>query len=644
MTKEETKAEVPTQSQPPKKNGRQQIAGRRQNQKAKTLPKLNENQKPAAQTTAAAAPARAGTKKAETAQEPRRQGRTRKKPQGDGQVTMKSSSKEKLKIISLGGLNEIGKNLTVIEYQNDMFLVDCGLAFPDNEMLGIDVVIPDITYLLKNAEKVRGIVLTHGHEDHIGAIPYVLKQLNVPVYGTRLTLGILRNKLEEHGLLNSSKLNEVKAGDEVKLGCFKVELIRTNHSIPDSVAFAIKTPVGTVIHTGDFKIDSTPIHGEMMDLTRLGELGKKGVLALICDSTNAERPGMTMSERKVGAALDDIFRDNDKRIIVATFASNVHRVQQIIHAAARYGRKVAVSGRSMVNIVNAACELGCIDVPKGTLVEIDAVNRLPSNRVVIITTGSQGEPMSALSRMAFGDHRKIEINSNDMVVISANPIPGNEKTVNRVINELLKLGADVIYNSIIADVHVSGHACQEEIKMVMALTKPKFFFPMHGEYKHLVANRHLAEQVGIPPENIIISDIGKVIEVDGKSARINGCVPSGRVLVDGLGVGDVGNIVLRDRQHLAQDGLIVVVATMDQNTGALIAGPDIVSRGFVYVREAEALMEDVKNCAKKSLMYCEEHQIKEWNTIKSTVKDNLTRLLMERTKRKPMILPIIMEV
>ena len=546
-----------------------------------------------------------------------------------------------VRIISLGGLNEIGKNMTAYECQEDIVVVDCGLAFPDDEMLGVDLVIPDITWLEKNRERVRGIVLTHGHEDHIGGLPYVLKNLNVPVYGTKLTLGIVEGKLKEHNLVGKTQLNVVKPGDKIKLGCMEIELINVNHSIADSVSLAIKTPAGTFVHTGDFKIDCTPIHGEMIDLARFGELGREGVLALLMDSTNAERPGYTMSERNVGKSFDELFkRAEDNRIIIATFASNVHRVQQIFNIAQQNGRKVAISGRSMVNVCNIATELGYLTIPEGMLVDIDQLNRYPQNKMVLITTGSQGEPMSALYRMAFSDHRKVEICPNDFVIISANPIPGNEKGVSKVVNELMKLGAEVVYES----VHVSGHACQEELKMILGLTRPKYFIPVHGEYKHLKKNESLARSMGVPPQNILISDIGKVIEITQQGIKFNGTVPAGRVLVDGLGVGDVGSIVLRDRKHLAQDGLIVVVATIDGGNGALIAGPDIVSRGFVYVRESEQLMENTRMLAREVLEECAQAGITEWGTIKTRVKEALSKLLYDKTKRSPMILPVIMEV
>ncbi|MGE4284272.1 MAG: ribonuclease J [Clostridia bacterium] len=559
------------------------------------------------------------------------------------EVEKKVSKKSKLKIIPLGGLNEIGKNITVFEYGNDIVVLDCGLAFPEDEMLGVDLVIPDISYLIRNKDKVRAIVLTHGHEDHIGALPYVLRELNVPVYGTKLTLGLVGNKLKEHGLLSSVNLMTVKPGDEVSLGVFTVEFIRSTHSIADAVAIAFHTPVGIVVHTGDFKIDYTPIECEMIDLARFGQLGKMGVLALMADSTNVERPGYTMSEKTVGATFDEIFKYSDQRILVATFASNVHRVQQVINSAVRYGRKVAVSGRSMVNIVNVAVELGYMTVPEGVLIDIDEINKYRSNQIAIITTGSQGEPMSALSRMAFSDHKKVEIVPGDLVIISATPIPGNEKLVSRVMNELFKKGADVIYQSL-ADVHVSGHANQEELKLIHSLVKPKYFIPVHGEYRHLKQHANLAEKLGMDRSNTFIMDIGKVLELSEDSAKITGSVTAGKVLVDGLGVGDVGNIVLRDRKHLAQDGLIVVVVTIAGDNGSVIAGPDIISRGFVYVRESEDLMEQVKGIAKAALARCEEKKITDWSTIKSYVKSSLSEFLYEKTKRKPMILPVIMEI
>lgn len=554
-----------------------------------------------------------------------------------------AKKKRKLKVIPLGGLGEIGKNITVFEYGDDIFVVDCGIAFPEDDMLGIDLVIPDISYLTKNREKVRGIVLTHGHEDHIGALPYVLKDLNVPVYGTKLTLGLLEQKLEEHGLLNNVVLNVVKHSDVIELGCFKVEFIRSTHSIADSTALAIFTPVGTIFHTGDFKIDYTPIEGEPIDLARLAELGKKGVLLLMCDSTNVEREGYTMSEKTVGETFDEIFMNAKNRILVATFASNVHRIQQIVNAAIKFGRKIAICGRSMVNVVNVAMELGYMNVPEGLIIDIDHINKYPPEKIVIITTGSQGEPMSALTRMASGDHKKVEIIPGDLVIISANPIPGNEKLVSRVVNDLFKKGAEVIYESL-ADIHVSGHASQEELKLIHRLIRPKYFMPVHGEYRHLKRHANLAVELGMSPENIFIMDIGKVLELTNDSAKINGSVNAGRVLVDGLGVGDVGNIVLRNRKHLSQDGLIVVVITIEGDTGNVIAGPDVISRGFVYVRESEDLMEEIREVCKAALQKCNDKKKNDWSTKKSIIRDALRDFLYERTKRRPMILPIIMEV
>ena len=556
-----------------------------------------------------------------------------------------AKNKQKLKVIPLGGLQEIGKNITVFEYGDDIIVVDCGLAFPEDEMLGIDLVIPDISYLTKNKEKIRGILLTHGHEDHIGAIPYLLKEINVPIYGTRLTLGLLKYKLEEHRLLSTTQLIDVEAGDTVQLGSIKAEFIRSNHSIADAVAIALHTPVGVVIHTGDFKIDYTPIQGKAFDLARLAELGKKGVLLLMCDSTNAERPGYTMSERTVGDTFDEIFVNAKSRIIVASFASNVDRIQQVINAAVKFNRKVAVVGRSMVNVVNVATELGYLNAPEGVIIDIDLIDKYPSEKVVIITTGSQGEPMAGLSRMAASEHKKVDIGPGDLIIISASPIPGNEKPIIKVINELFKKGADVIYEAL-ADVHVSGHACQEELKIVHHLVKPKFFMPVHGEYRHLKQHANLASRIGMPTENIFMMEIGKVLELSHDSARINGTVPSGRVLVDGLGVGDVGSIVLRDRKLLSQDGLIVVVITTEKESGQIIAGPDIISRGFVYVRESEDLIENAREIIKKTLIKCESKNKNrnDWAARKGLIKDDLRDYLFEKTKRKPMILPIIMEI
>ena len=549
----------------------------------------------------------------------------------------------KVRVMMLGGLNEIGKNLAVIEYENDMIIIDCGLAFPDEDMLGVDLVIPDYTYLEKNADRIRGILLTHGHEDHIGGLPYLLKTLDVPVFGTRLTLGILENKLAEHSLLGERELVTVEAGTMLRLGVFKCEFIRANHSIADACMIAIRTPEGTILHTGDFKLDVSPIGGEMMDLTRIGEYGREGILLLMCESTNVDHPGFTPSERKVGFSLDHIFMTNtDKRIIIATFSSNVHRVQQIINASAKFGRKVAVTGRSMLNVVGAAVRLGYMDVPQGVLIDIADIGRYPQEQITIVTTGSQGEPMSALYRMAFADHSQVTLTPKDLVVLSSHAIPGNEKLVGKIINEMYRRGVHVYHDE--AVVHVSGHACQEELKLIHALTKPKFFMPIHGEYHHLMQHKELAEYMGMNPANIFICDIGQVLELDRDSCRKNGTVPSGRMLVDGYGVGDVGNIVLRDRRHLAQDGLIVVVATVDADEGTIISGPDIISRGFVYVRESEELMDEVRELVKKVLNDTLSSGATEWNQMKSGVKDALSKYLYTKTKRKPMILPVIMNV
>lgn len=557
---------------------------------------------------------------------------------------MAKNNNNKLKIIPLGGLDEIGKNMTAFEFNNEIILVDCGMAFPDDNMPGIDLVINDISYLEKNAKKLKGIFLTHGHEDHIGGLPYFLKSINVPVYGTRLTIALVENKLKEHNLLSKVKVVNVRAGSIVEVGqSFKVEFIRTNHSIADSVALAITTRVGTVVHMGDFKIDTTPIVGDMIDLARFGELGEQGVLALLSDSTNVERQGYAMSERSVGEKFENIFKNCKKRIIVATFASNVHRVQQIIDAAVKNGRKVAVSGRSMENIVEISILLGYMKVPEGVLINIDSINKYRPEQIVIITTGSQGEPMSALTRMAFSDHRKVEITKNDLIIISATPIPGNEKTVSAVINELFKIGAEVIYKSL-AEVHVSGHACKEELKMILSLVKPKYFIPVHGEHRHLELHSQLAQNIGMRPENIFVMGNGNVLEIDKSSARVCGSVQAGKVLVDGLGVGDVGNIVLRDRKLLAQDGLIVVVASLSALDGKILAGPDIISRGFVYVREAEGLIEAVREVARESIDKCNKNRIADWSTMKNTLKTNISKYIYEKTNRTPMILPIIMEI
>lgn len=550
----------------------------------------------------------------------------------------------KLKIIPLGGLHEIGKNITVFEYENEMIVVDCGLSFPEDDMLGVDLVIPDITYLEQNKDKIKGMVITHGHEDHIGSVPYFLKKINIPIYATKLTVGLIKNKLEEHKLLKTTKLVEVTQGQTIKLGKnFKVEFIRSSHSIPDSVMLAITTPAGTILHTGDFKVDFTPIDGKIMDFGRIAELGNKGILALMADSTNSERKGFTMSERSVGEVFDKLFLHCTKRIVVATFASNVHRVQQIVNCAIKYNRKIAVCGRSMINMITTARELGYIECPEDLFIDIDMIKNYPDENLVIITTGSQGEPMSALTRMAAGDHRKVKITPNDLIIISATPIPGNEKYVSKVIDDLMQIGAEVVYSSL-EDVHVSGHACQEEQKLIIALTKPKYFIPVHGEYRQLIAHSETAQSMGYDKEHIIMLQNGRILEINEAGAQLTGSVPGGRVLVDGLGVGDVGNIVLRDRQHLSQDGLIVIVLTMDSGTGEVIAGPDVISRGFVYVRESENLMDEVKSVVRHEIAKCEEKGIRDWSTIKSTVKENLRDYVFSKTKRNPMIIPIIMEV
>lgn len=552
-------------------------------------------------------------------------------------------AKHKLRVMMLGGLNEIGKNLAVFEYGDDIIIVDCGIAFPDEDMPGIDLVIPDITYLEKNADKIRGMFLTHGHEDHIGAIPYVLRSINPPIYGTRLTLGILENKLIEHKLTDKAKLITVEAGNVVNAGAFKCEFIRVNHSIADACAIAIKTPVGTVLHTGDFKLDVSPIDGSMMDVTRLGEYGNEGVLLMMCESTNVERGGFTPSERTVANSFSNIFMSNPhKRIIIATFSSNVHRVQQIINTSYKFGRKVAITGRSMINIVGAAVRLGYMKVPPNVLIDINELNKYPAEMVTIVTTGSQGEPMSALYRMAFSDHSQVELTPNDLVVLSSHAIPGNEVLVGRITNELYRRGVDVYHDN--QQVHVSGHACQEELKLMHNLVRPKYFMPIHGEYRHLMQHKELAESMGMDAQNIFVCGIGEVLELDGESCKRAGTVPCGRVLIDGYGVGDVGNIVLRDRRHLAEDGLIVVVATVDLSLGQIVSGPDVISRGFVYVREAEELMEEVRVIAAEVLQDTLDRGVTEWNQMKNGIKDNLTKYLFSKTKRKPMILPVIMNV
>lgn len=554
---------------------------------------------------------------------------------------MKKHNNGKLKIIPLGGLEQIGMNITAFEYEDSIIVVDCGLSFPEDDMLGIDLVIPDVTYLKENIDKVKGFVITHGHEDHIGALPYVLREINVPIYATKLTVGLIDNKLKEHNLLRTTKRKVIKHGQSINLGCFRIEFIKTNHSIQDASALAIYSPAGIVIHTGDFKVDYTPVFGDAIDLQRFAEIGKKGVLALMCDSTNAERKGFTMSERTVGKTFDNIFAEHkNTRIIIATFASNVDRVQQIINSAYKYGRKVAVEGRSMVNVIGTAAELGYLQIPDKTLIDIDQIKNYPDDKVVLITTGSQGESMAALSRMAANIHKKVTIKPNDTIIFSSNPIPGNEKAVSRVINELSRKGADVIFQ----DAHVSGHACQEEIKLIYSLVKPKYSIPVHGEYRHLKAQAQIASDLGIPKENIFILSSGDVLELNEEEpAKVKEKVRTGAILVDGLGVGDVGNIVLRDRQHLAEDGIMIVVLTLEKHSSRLLAGPDIVSRGFVYVRESEDLMDEARIVVEDAIDVCLDKHITDWGKIKNIIKDSLGDFLWKRTKRNPMILPIIME-
>ena len=553
---------------------------------------------------------------------------------------MKGNSESNLKIIPLGGLEQIGMNITAFEYEDSIVVVDCGLSFPEDDMLGIDLVIPDVTYLKENIEKVKGFVITHGHEDHIGALPYVLKEVNVPIYATKLTIGLIENKLKEHNLLRTTKRKTIKFGQSINLGKFRIEFIKTNHSIQDAAALAIYSPAGTVIHTGDFKVDYTPVFGDAIDLQRFAEIGRKGVLALMCDSTNAERKGFTMSERTVGRTFDNIFADHtDSRIIIATFASNVDRVQQIINSAYKYGRKVVVEGRSMVNVISTASELGYLNAPENTLIDIDQMKNYPDSKMVLVTTGSQGETMAALSRMAANIHKKVTIKPGDTIIFSSNPIPGNEKAVSKVINELSAKGADVIFQ----DVHVSGHACQEEIKLIYSLVHPRYALPVHGEYRHLKAQAKLAESLGIPKDRIFIMSSGDVMEMNQNTAKITGKVQTGAVFVDGLGVGDVGNIVLRDRQHLSEEGIMIVVLTLEKHSNQLLAGPDIVSRGFVYVRESEDLMGAARVTVEDALDECLRHRVSDWGRIKSVIKDSLGEFVWKKTKRRPMILPIIME-
>ena len=554
---------------------------------------------------------------------------------------MKKVENARVKIIPLGGLELIGMNITAIEYEDSIVVIDCGLSFPEDDMLGIDLVIPDVTYLKNNLDKVKGIVITHGHEDHIGALPYILKDVNVPIYSTKLTIALIENKLKEHNMLKTTKRKIVKHGQSINLGAFRVEFIKTNHSIADASALAIYSPAGIIVHTGDFKVDYTPVFGDAIDLQRFAEIGKKGVLALMCDSTNAERPGFTMSERTVGRTFDNLFAEHkDSRIIIATFASNVDRVQQIINSAYKYGRKVVVEGRSMVNIISIASELGYLSLPDNILIDADQLKNYPDEQTVIITTGSQGESMAALSRMASGTHRKVAIKPNDTIVFSSHPIPGNEKSVIGVINDLMRKGADVIFE----DVHVSGHACREDIKLIYSLVNPKYSIPVHGEYKHLVAQAKIAEELGYDHDHIKILSSGDVLEIDENGADVTGHVQVGNVMVDGLGVGDVGNIVLRDRQRLAEDGIIIVVMTLESGSGQVLAGPDIVSRGFVYVRNSESLMDEAKTVLDHTMEYCMDHNITDWGKIKNEVKDALGDFVWKETKRRPMIMPIIMEV
>ncbi len=620
---EKIKKALPTEQKGSKKTGRKPAA-------KKTATKKSVAKKPAA------------GKTAPKAKKPTAKKTVAKKPTTKKKAPRTALPAGKLRVIPLGGLDEIGKNMTLIEYENDMILIDSGMAFPDEDMPGIDLVIPDFSYLIKNRDKLRGVFITHGHEDHIGSLPYLLREINVPVYGTRLTLGLVRRKLAEHRLDKQAILIEKQYDDVVKSGCFAVEFIKVNHSIADACAFAVHTPLGTVIHTGDFKIDTTPIRGKMIDLARFGELGRDGVLLMMSDSTNAERPGYAMSEKAVGKSFENIFNNaGDKRIIVATFSSNIHRVQQIINAAVAHGRKVALSGRSMESVLQVARELGHMNIPEGTLIPLAEISRYPDRKVVLITTGSQGEPMSALYRMAFSDHKSVEITGNDLIIISARPIPGNEKLVNNVVNELEKLGAEVVQDGTI---HVSGHACQEELKIMLSLIKPMYFMPVHGEFKHLLQHAGLAKETGVSPENVFLSENGKVLEITAAKAGFNGTVPCGKTFVDGIGVGDVGNIVLRDRKHLAEDGIIIVVATIDPATGILVSGPDVISRGFVYVKDNEALMEEARKVVLARMQRTLSRGMRDWGTLKNDMREELQHFITAKTKRRPMILPILMDI
>ena len=626
------------EKQPAERQPEQKAAEKQQRQPAKRGRRSQKPTLPIGATIELSEPGKAKQEAAAQMEAARASGKGRRKGQP------KEQRKPPVRIVPLGGLLEVGKNITCYECQGDAFIVDCGMTFPDDEMLGVDLVLPDFTYAVKLKDKLRGIVITHGHEDHIGALPYFLKQVNIPVYATRLTLGLIENKLREHGLYGKVKLVQIAPRETIKLGCMEVEFIRVNHSIPDAVALAIHTPAGVIIQTGDFKIDYTPIIGDIIDLARFGELGNHGVLALLSDSTNAERPGFTPTEQTVRGSFDKLFQQaGARRIIIATFSSNIHRVQLICEAAAKHGRKVAVSGRSMINTVAVSTELGYLTPPEGVMIDIDDLGRYRPEDVVLITTGSQGEPMSALSRMASGEHRKVNVTREDFIIISARPIPGNEKTVGRVVNDLMRLGAEVIYESMY-EVHVSGHACKEELKIILALTHPKFFFPVHGEYKQLRKHADLALAMGMPEDRVFIGENGAVWELDGVSVKTGETVTAGAVMVDGLGVGDVGSIVLRDRKHLGEDGLIIVVCTMNARTREIVAGPDIVSRGFVYVREAEDMLAEAKRVARQSIDDCTSRNVREWGNIKNQVRDALSSYFYSRTKRSPMILPVIQEI